>query len=175
MNRYKNARIAVARPAPAAVLDFVDAARPRWDGQPETRPERPRDTVAAVSLVGSAGGGAGAGADAPQGEIRRLLVRAVFPRKGGRPSLVMDADGIAPFSMAIYGLLMCGHENATCFWSRLHVVPDRLDGNSRCLVARRSRLRSLELCCRGGRHQLICASGSDLPLMLDRFCSAGRL
>jgi len=36
-----------------------------------------------------------------------------------------------------------------CTW-----LPDRLDGNSRCLVARRSRFRLLELRCRGGRHQL---------------------
>jgi len=123
VKRDKNARIVVARPAPAAVLDFVDAARPRWDGQPEARPERPRDAVAAVSLVGSADGGAGAEADALQRKIRRLPARAVFPREGGRPSLVTDTDRIAPFSMAIYGLLMCGHENATCFWSRLHVAP----------------------------------------------------
>ena len=63
------------------MLDLIDAARSRRNGQPKAWQEWPCHAVAALPPVGEARRRADAGTAAPKGEIAGLHPRAVFPRE----------------------------------------------------------------------------------------------
>lgn len=69
------------RSAQPPMLDLIDAARSRRNGQPKAWQEWPCDAVAALPPVGEARRRADAGTPAPKGEISGLHPRAVFPRE----------------------------------------------------------------------------------------------
>jgi hypothetical protein len=71
----------VGASAQSPMLDLIDAARSRRNGQPKAWQEWPRDAVAALPPVGAARRRADAGTAAPKGEISGLDPRAVFPRE----------------------------------------------------------------------------------------------
>ena len=70
------------RSAQPPMLDLIDAARSRRNGQPKAWQEWPCDAVAALPPVGEARRRADAGTAAPEGEISGLHPRAVFPQEG---------------------------------------------------------------------------------------------